>query len=59
MVKTTSLETMAAVFSLEKSESTLKNLLERDIIQDDNENYNILKNILMELQYLKERLSNE
>ena len=54
----TSLEAMTVIFSIEKAESTLRNLIERDIIVSNNENYNILKNVLVELQFLKEKVNN-
>lgn len=57
MNKNLSLDSMTLVFSLEKAEDTLRNLIERDIIASDHENYNTLKNVLMELEYVKERIS--
>lgn len=57
MNKNLSLDSMTLVFSLEKAEDTLKTLIERDIIASDHENYNTLKNVLMELEYVKERIS--
>ena len=59
MNKNISLENMTVVFSLEKAEATLENIKNRDIIENDIENYSILKNVLDELRYLKERINHE